>query len=181
MTDQTSIEIAAGARAFGDGSHPTTQGALAALEGIDPAMFTPRNACDMGAGSGLTALAIHHHFRCPVIAADIMADAVATLRDNIAATGTAHAITPVHSDGFSHPAITQAAPYDLILMNILAEPILRHAATLDAHLAEGGVAILGGILTWQEQPIVDGYHGLGMELTSRLTIGDWVTLVFQKP
>ena len=49
--------LEAGPHAFGDGSHPTTMGVLTALEAIDPTAFTPRMACDMGAGSGILALA----------------------------------------------------------------------------------------------------------------------------
>ena len=41
--------------------------------------------------------------------------------------------------------------------------------------------ILSGILLWQEQQIRDAYLALGLELTSRVTVGEWVTLGWQKP
>ena len=66
-------------------------------------------------------------------------------------------------------------------MNILAEPLLRLAADADAHLASEGVLVLSGILSWQEPPLREAYASLGLELTSRLQVGDWVTLLWQKP
>jgi ribosomal protein L11 methyltransferase len=87
----------------------------------------------------------------------------------------------VHSDGFRHPDIRARAPYGLITMNILAEPLLRLATDAEGHLAESGVMILSGILLWQEPQIRDAYQGLGLELASRLVVDDWVTLCWQKP
>ena len=66
-------------------------------------------------------------------------------------------------------------------MNILAEPLMRLAADAYAHLADGGVLILGGILTWQEAAMTEAYHTLGLELTARLVLGDWVAQIWQKP
>lgn len=176
-----SVEFQAGAGAFGDGTHPTTAGVLAALEGIDPALFTPAIACDMGAGSGIISFAIHARFGCPVVAVDIERQAIETLQVNAASNGLENAITPVHADGFSHPELAAHAPYGLMVMNILADPLLRLAAGAEAHLASGGVLIISGILLWQEPPLREAYSGLGLELTGRLSLGDWVTLCWQKP
>ena len=181
--------IEAGAGAFGSGDHPTTRGVLAALEAIDPALFTPRNACDIGCGSGILSFSIIKNFLCPVVSVDISVQAIDTLRFNCFNNGIVTdtyarglpSILPVHSDGFNHPTIATHAPYDLIVMNILAEPLLRLAADADAHLASEGVLVLSGILSWQEPPLREAYASLGLELTSRLQVGDWVTLLWQKP
>lgn len=206
--------LSAGAHAFGDGSHPTTAGCLAALEAIDPTLFTPRIACDIGAGSGILAFSIIHLFACPVIATDISAQAVETLRKNaaensielcdysqgfspentpkttrstddagtapIGGNGATPKITPLQADGFAHPAFREAQ-FDLITMNILAEPLLGLASAAAHHLHSGGVLITSGILQWQEPQIREAYQSLGLELTSRLTLREWVTLVWQKP
>lgn len=174
------FELAAGAQAFGDGNHPTTMGVLAALEAIDPA-FAPGMACDMGCGSGILAMAIARRFGCRVVAADLERQAIETVHENAAHNGLADAMIPVHSDGFRHPAITAHGPFGLITMNILAEPLLALAADAETALASGGVLILSGVLAWQEMPVRDAYLGLGLELASRLAVGDWVTLCFQKP
>ena len=170
------------ARAFGDGTHPTTAGVLAALDAIDPSLFTPKRACDMGAGSGILTLTLVSKFPCHVVAVDCEAEAVATLRENLARSPVAaDRVAVVWARGFDHPAIHAAAPFDLLVMNILAEPLLGLAAEAEAHLAADGVLIVSGLLVWQETQIQAAYTGLGLELASRLLVGDWVTLVFQKP
>ena len=179
MSEET-LTIQAGAGAFGDGNHPTTMGVLTALEALDPEQFRPRMACDMGSGSGILALAMTTKFGCPVLAADLERSAVETLAANAAANGLGGRILPVHSDGFRHPELRAAAPFDLITMNILAEPLLQLAADACAALADGGVLIISGILRWQEEQIRAAYQGLSLELASRLVIGDWVTLCWQK-
>jgi ribosomal protein L11 methyltransferase len=176
----TDFTLTSSAHAFGDGTHPTTAGVMAALEAIDPAAFTPRIACDIGCGSGILSLAIARLFACPVIAADISAESVRTTRENAHANGLADKLRGVQADGFDHPDIT-AAPFDLIVMNILAEPLMTLAADAERALAPDGVLILSGLLQWQESQIREAYQSLGLELTSRLTLGDWVTLVWQKP
>ncbi|MFZ8477652.1 50S ribosomal protein L11 methyltransferase, partial [Staphylococcus aureus] len=83
--------------------------------------------------------------------------------------------------GFDHPQIAARAPFDLITMNILAEPLLALAAPAASHLAPGGVVIVSGMLAWQEPQIREAYQSLGLELATRLMVGDWATLGFGKP
>lgn len=175
------IEFSAGAHGFGDGKHPTTAGVLTALEAIDPEQFRPRIALDMGCGSGILSLAITTKFGCRVVAADLERQAIETVQVNAVHNGLAERILPIHSDGFRHPDIQRRGPYDLMVMNILAEPLLALASDAEAALADGGVLILSGILQWQEAQIREAYAGLGLELASRLVVGDWVTLCWQKP
>jgi ribosomal protein L11 methyltransferase len=174
-------EFAAGAQAFGDGAHPTTRGVLEALLLIDPEAFAPRMACDVGAGSGIIGFAIIERFGCPVVAVDVAASAVATLKENAARNGVESLLMVAQADGFAHPDIVARAPYDLITINILAEPVRRLGAEAERLLANGGVVIVSGILLAQEALIVQAYQSLGLELTARLVIEEWVTLVWQKP
>jgi ribosomal protein L11 methyltransferase len=171
--------IEAGSHAFGDGTHESTRGVMEALARIDPAQFTPRHACDIGAGSGIISFAMAQKFACPVLATDIAKSAVDTLKQNILENKVA-SITPIHADGFAHPAIAARAPFDLIVMNILPEPLLKLAGAANAHLASGGVLILSGVLLSKESIIIQAYQLLDLELTSRIVIGDWVTLLWQK-
>ncbi|MFM9889181.1 MAG: 50S ribosomal protein L11 methyltransferase [Rickettsiales bacterium] len=181
MNHPAEFTLLAGASAFGDGQHPTTLGMLTALGAIDPHAFTPRVALDVGAGSGILSFVIARQFGCPVVATDISAQAIETLIKNAQANGFERHITALQADGFAHPAIAQGAPYDLITMNILAEPLLRLAHDTAAALAPGGVLLLSGMLSWQEPQIRDAYQSLGLELATRLAVGDWVTLAFSKP
>jgi ribosomal protein L11 methyltransferase len=180
MTNESSVTVSAGPAAFGDGAHPTTQGVLAALEAIDPAAFTPEKACDVGCGSGILALAIAKKFPCAIIAIDIEAQSVLVTKENAEKNGLAAHITALQADGFMHPTIWQTGPFDLIVMNILAQPLLRLADAAERYLTKGGVMIISGLLSWQEAPIKAAYEGMGLELTSRIVISDWVTMVWQK-
>lgn len=183
----TTLTLSAGAHGFGDGSHPTTRGVLALLEAIDPALFHPARALDMGAGSGILGFAIIERFACPVVAVDLEASSIETMAENARANGIARASSAgdqgvflLRADGFAHPSIAAHAPYDLITMNILAEPLMRLAADAEANLAPNGVLILSGMLVWQETVIQNAYQALSLELTGRVQIGDWVTLIWQK-
>jgi ribosomal protein L11 methyltransferase len=184
----TTLEFTAGAHGFGDGNHPTTRGVLAAINAIDGKQFKPRTACDMGAGSGIVAMAVAQKFNCPVVAVDIEASAVETITRN-AERNTIRlgfkkrkaSILPIHADGFAHPDIAAHAPYDLIVANILAEPLLALAKAMEQHLAPEGVLILSGILAWQEAQIREAYEHLNLEKMSRITVGEWVTLCWGKP
>lgn len=175
------ILLAAGAAGFGDGNHPTTAGVLAALEAIDPDAFAPERAADIGAGSGILSFAIASRFGCPVWAGELAAQAVETLRNNIAANGYAGRIHAVSANGFDHPELKKQAPFDLVVMNILAEPLLALAADAERMLARDGVLIISGMLSWQEPQIREAYQSVGLELAARLTLQDWVTLSFVKP
>lgn len=173
--------IQAGAAAFGDGSHPTTAGVLAALEAIDPQAFAPARAADIGAGSGILSISIHQRFGCPVWAGELNGQAIDTLRKNVEANGVDGHIHAVHAAGFDHPELRAAAPFDLIVMNILADPLMALAADAERALATEGVLIISGMLAWQEPQIREAYQSLGLELAARLTLQDWVTLSFVKP
>ena len=176
------IVITAGGHAFGDGNHPTTRMVLAALSALDPASFTPENVCDMGCGSGLLSLRVLQLFAAThIVAVDLERSAVEATRANAAENGLGERIHAVHSDGFRHPDITARAPYNMILMNILAEPLIRLACDAETALAPEGLLILSGILAWQEEAVREAYSGLGLTLLHRLTLGDWVCLVMEKP
>jgi ribosomal protein L11 methyltransferase len=178
MTDLT---LLAGAHAFGDGSHPTTRGMLEVIAGLDAVVFTPHRAIDIGAGSGILSFAIVGKFRCHVIAVDIMRSAIDMIEENAHTNGYAGYVRALQADGFDHPEIAARAPYDLITMNILAEPLLKLASEAAAYLAPEGVLILSGILLWQETQIREACSALGLALSARVVIGDWATLVWQKP
>jgi ribosomal protein L11 methyltransferase len=177
----TPFTIEAGAAAFGDGNHPTTRMVLVALEAMDGPHFTPRMACDMGAGSGILALAVHGQCRCPVVAVEMAREALPILRRNIAANGAEGRIIAIHADGFAHTDVAAHAPFDLITMNILATPLLKLAVSAEAALAPGGALIISGALQWQEPQLREAYAGIGLELTARMVLADWVCHVWQKP
>lgn len=179
-TTHDTLDLVAGDDAFGDGTHPTTELMLAAIEALEPASFQPRTACDMGCGSGLLALRIAQRFGCHTVAVDIEKTALQATQQNAQANGLEGCITTVHSDGFHHPDIIRHAPFDMMVINILAEPLLQHARGAVDALAPEGVLMLSGILKAQEEQISAAYQKLNCHLLHRLQLDDWVALVLEK-
>lgn len=173
------LNIEAGAEAFGDGTHPSTKGAMVALEALSHLQGISR-ALDMGCGSGVLALQTAYQWHIPVVAADKEKTAVLATLTNAKANQLAELITAVRSDGYSHPTIREHAPYDLITSNILADILVRFSSDLAEHLAEEGVAVVSGILVWQASAVMEAFQEVGLTLLQRITIEDWVTLLWQK-
>ncbi len=168
------IEIEAGL-AFGTGHHGTTAGCLEMIERV-ARRERPRNALDLGAGSAVLAIGLAKLARIPVLATDIDAVAVEVARENIRANGVASFVDAVTATGFSHRAIAARAPYDLIVANILARPLMNLAPDMARHLAPGGSLILSGILTRQRRAVIAAYAGQHFRHVRTLVKGEWVTI-----
>lgn len=162
-------------RAFGTGHHETTMGCLAYIsEIVRPGRKL--NALDIGTGTGVLAIAIAKLARVNVLASDIDPTAVGIARENARRNGVGPFVTAVAAAGFGHPALAARAPYDLIVANILARPLVALAPAFRAHLAPGGTLILSGILQTQETMVTAALRMQGLYLKSRKPMGDWVTL-----
>lgn len=178
---QTELRLEAGAEAFGDGTHPTTALLLEAMAGLAPGIF-PQRVLDFGCGSGILGLRAAQLWpEAMVLAADCEVSAVAATLANAEANGLADRVLAVRAASAEEAAIVARAPYGLILVNILAEPILALLHGVEAALASEGVLMLSGLMRWQEGQIHQAAQGLGLELSYRLQAGDWVALLFQKP
>lgn len=164
--------------AFGSGEHGSTRGCLRALEAV--ARRKPRRILDLGTGSGILAMAAARLLRRPVLATDIEPWSVRVARENAAANGVGRLVRVKLADGWRDPAISRAAPYDLVFANILARPLCRMARELAAHLAPGGTAILAGLLEEQRQLVLAAHRRQGLLLERTLNEGAWATLVLRK-
>ncbi len=172
------IEIDAGL-AFGSGEHETTRGCLLALDAL-AARRRVSSALDLGCGSGILALAIAKTWGARVVAADVDATAMRTARDNARRNGVDDRVCAVQSDGYRDAAVRRGAPYDLIVANILARPLIRMAPDLARCLAPDGVAVLSGLLARDERAVLAAHRAQGLALVRRLAIGDWPTLVLAR-
>jgi ribosomal protein L11 methyltransferase len=165
-------------QAFGTGHHETTTGCLEFIsELVRPGRRV--NALDIGTGTGVLAVAIARLARCDVLASDIDPVAVRVTLENARKNGMAPFITAVTAKGFSHPALRARAPYDLIVANILARPLVSLAPAFAAYLKLGGTLILSGILRSQEAMVTSALRSQGLFLRARKPKGDWVTLRIQ--
>ncbi len=168
------------AMAFGTGHHGTTLGCLRALDGLIGDGFVAQDVADIGCGTAVLAMAAARIWPARVLASDIDAVAVEVAMANLAANGMAGRVDYVEAAGFDHPALTTAAPYDLIFANILKGPLVALAPDMAANLRPGGFAILSGILTGQAESVIAVYARSGINLVKNDEIGDWSTLLLQK-
>jgi ribosomal protein L11 methyltransferase len=169
------IEIEA-ALAFGTGHHGTTRGCLLALDDLAKRRRM-RRVLDIGTGSGVLAIAAAKLFRTRVIASDIDASAVAAARGNARLNRAGSLITLLQAHGTTARTIARHAPYDLMLANILLDPLMRLAVPLVQLSAPGSRVVLSGVLPTQANAVVTIYAALGFTLERRILIEDWVTLV----
>lgn len=165
--------------AFGSGEHATTRGCLLAIDGLLRRKKI-RHGLDLGCGSGILGIALAKATRRQVMAADIDVTAVRVARRNAASNGVAPFFSVVQSPGYRHPAIGRGKPYDLILANILARPLVALAADLGRHLAPGGYAVLAGLLVRQERLVMAAHRLQGLTLVARIRINGWAILVLTK-
>jgi len=82
--------------------------------------------------------------------------------------------------GLDHPRLTARAPYDLIIANILAGPLIDLAPSVGAALAPGGRLILAGLLDHQADAVASAYRRQGLMASFTIVRGDWPTLVMRK-
>jgi ribosomal protein L11 methyltransferase len=179
--DRVNFEIDAGL-AFGTGQHATTSGCLAALDRLerDGTPFT--NIADIGTGTGLlafAALSLWPEARC--IATDVVAVAIDVARENAAINGvplghgTGELLLAV-ADGMDSPLVVARAPFDLIVANILAGPLIELAPDFAKALVPGGTVILAGLLDSQADAVAAAYQDQGLSVTDR-GAGEWPVLV----
>ncbi|MBW8267886.1 50S ribosomal protein L11 methyltransferase [Caldovatus aquaticus] len=165
--------------AFGSGEHASTRGCLIAFERLANSR-RPRRVLDLGAGSGILAIAAAKRLRRPVLATDIEPWSVRVAADNARRNGVAGLVRVALADGWRHRAVRAGAPYDLVFANILARPLCAMARDLARHLAPGGAAILAGLLGAQARWVLAAHRRQGLRLAMRLDIGPWTTLVLRK-
>ncbi len=178
-SNRIGLEIEA-AMAFGTGHHGTTQGCLTALDKLIRQGLRARNVADIGAGTGVLAMAAAKSFPARVLASDIDPIAASTARANMRANTLGNRVVCLTAVGFRHPAIRRAAPFDLIMANILANPLRRLAPDMARHSEPGAKVILSGILNRQAQGVISVYEGNGFALSDRLVIGEWTTLTLTR-
>ena len=162
--------------AFGTGGHASTLGCLLALDGLAGGQHFSR-PLDLGCGSGILALAMARTWARPVLAVDIDAGAVAIARDNADLNGVGGLVRCLNADGFGHAEVRRGAPYDLIVANILAQPLKALAADLAAHLGRRASVVLSGLLQRQEGGVIAAYLRAGLSLRRRYRLEGWSTLV----
>jgi ribosomal protein L11 methyltransferase len=172
------IEIEA-ALAFGTGHHGTTRGCLLLLDEVLKA-FRPRRVLDLGTGTGVLAIAAAKALRGKVLASDIDPLSVRVAADNARLNCAGDLVETIRATGFSAPQFKQRAPFDLVLANILANPLRQMATPMSRHLAPGALLILSGLLPPQASAVVAAYRARGLVLKRHIQIEGWSSLLMCK-
>lgn len=170
-------------QAFGTGQHGTTAGCLAMLDAMKARGTIARRIADIGTGTGLlgfAALALWP--RASVTLSDIDPVCVPVVEHN--AARNAIALGPragealmVVADGLDDPLIRARGPYDLLIANILAGPLIRLAPDFAKAVAPGGSLLLAGLLAGdQESAARRAMFRAGFRMAARLQRGDWAIL-----
>jgi len=179
------FEIDAGL-AFGTGQHATTAGCLDALDLLQKNGSIFANVADVGTGTGLlafAALALWPEAKC--IATDVDTIAIDVARDNAAINGVklGHGngeLLLAVADGMDSPLLAARAPFDLLIANILAGPLIALAPAFATALAPGGTIVLAGLLDTQAETVAHAYQVLGFRVIDRGS-GEWPVLVLTSP
>jgi ribosomal protein L11 methyltransferase len=184
-SNRINFEIDAGL-AFGTGQHATTSGCLAAIDRLERVGAAFANIADIGTGTGLLAFAalkLWPEARC--IATDIDPQAIDVARDNAAINavalghGAGELLLAV-AEGMDSGLLAARAPFDLIVANILAGPLIELAPPFASALAPGGTIVLAGLLDTQADAVTATYKKLGFAIRERGT-GEWPVLVLIRP
>jgi ribosomal protein L11 methyltransferase len=163
-------------QAFGSGEHESTRGCLLALDRLAGHRRLKR-VLDLGCGAGILAIAAAKCWSARILAADNDPVAVAVAADNAARNGVAARVRCLLSDGYGSAVLRRSGPFDLILANILADPLCAMARATARNLAPGGTAVLSGILDRQADRVLAAHRPWGLRLREHVDQGSWVTLV----
>jgi ribosomal protein L11 methyltransferase len=179
--DATVFRIEAG-QAFGTGHHATTAGCLAMLDRLKRRGARYRMIADVGTGTGLLAFASMSLWpRAHAIATDIDPISIEVTAEN-AETNPVNRdrLALAVTEGVDHPLYRELAPFDLVIANILAQPLIELAPSIAATLDQGGTLILAGLLDMQAEAVANAYRREGMRLADTIREGDWTILMLRK-
>ncbi|MAE50176.1 MAG: hypothetical protein CMH27_00015 [Micavibrio sp.] len=168
------------ATAFGSGDHGTTKGCLQAMLDMKGKGHCPWNVLDMGTGSGILSIAAWKLWQTPITAIDNDAESVRVAekyRDINGVNASAGGMTCAVGDGFQAALCQQKKPYDLIIANILAGPLIEMAPDVKAVCDELGQVILSGMLRTQAADVRAAYEAQGFTVDRQIDIDKWSSLV----
>lgn len=167
------------ATAFGSGEHPTTFGCLEALRRLKDGGAAFANILDMGCGSGILAIAAQRLWPdARITAIDIDPEAVRVTDVHAALNDTV--LSSEAGDGYDAPMARKNAPYDLILANILAGPLIAMAPATAEVAAHSSHLILAGLLTRQMDDVVAAHRVAGWESDDYTVKDGWPTVVMTR-
>ncbi len=152
--------------AFGTGTHATTALCLEWLDAHPPA---GKRVIDYGCGSGILAIAAARLGAEHILAVDTDPQALQATRDNAVKNGVEDRIRVAFPDDVT------TTPVQLLMANILANPLIDLADRLAARVADEGTIVLSGILSEQAEEVATAYRPW-FSLATPAVRDEWVRL-----
>ncbi len=175
----------AGGQAFGTGSHATTTGCLQTLDHLTRRRKFS-NVLDLGTGTGILIFGVARHWhKARMIASDIDPPSIDVAIENaqvnhIALGRRRGSVELLAASGLHNRRLRSRAPYDFLIANILAGPLVALAPSISRSVQLGGYLMLAGLLATQEAAVHAAYASRGFVKVGRRQIGDWPTLLLIK-
>jgi ribosomal protein L11 methyltransferase len=163
--------------AFGTGNHETTQLCTQAMEAVCK-VRKPRSLLDVGTGSGVLAFAAvkvaarRKHRFTRVLGIDIDEPSVRVASENAR-------LNKVTMECATTPVQKVKGTFDVVVANILLEPLLGMKEELKRLLAPRGVMVLSGILEKQRPALEAGMSQVGLVVSSRAQLGEWASVTLK--
>ena len=158
--------------AFGTGTHPTT---ALCLEWLDRNLVPGQSLLDFGCGSGILAIAGRLLGAKDIDGVDNDPQALVATEDNANRNGVRDDIQVFLPEAF---AATETRTYDVVLANILAQPLVNLAHQLSGLVAPGGQLVLSGIMSTQAEWVAKAYN---LEFVEQREMDGWIRLHFRRP
>lgn len=166
------------ATAFGTGEHATTRGALRLLQ---EELSGGERVLDVGAGSGILAIAAARLGAAEVIAVESDEDALETARENLERNRVLETVELVHRRvDADYLADVRDPGFDLVVANVLSGILVPLLSALAAAVTDDGAIILGGILDTEAGEMTDYAVAAGLELVRPDREGEWWTGLFRR-
>ena len=167
--------------AFGTAHHPTTFGCLRAIDQLSRRAKPIRNALDLGCGSAILSIALARaKSQARIIASDVDPQSVVVARTNLRLNGVGRRVTAHVASGLTHKELRNRQPFDLIIANILAGPLVALAPDISKAVSPGGHLILSGILKTQAAEVQARYVAHGFAVCSKMRFDEWTTLILER-
>ena len=179
IKDKIGIKVYA-ATAFGS-EHQTTKCCLQGLSDIHKLISAVPQVLDVGTGSGILSLAAAKLWpSAKIVAVDIDEESVTVTKQNAIDNNVEKQITAAYSDGYQSAIVKDRAPYDVILANILARPLIAMAGDMAQYIKSGGYAVISGFIDEQTDWVVSAHEQFGLRLVKLYEADNWRAALLRK-